>query len=75
MTTYRCYFLDPNGHIEAAETIDAKSLDAAIEHAVAIFEQRSKHYSVEIWQGALRLYASHEAARPLKVEQSDSVRR
>jgi hypothetical protein len=58
MPSYRCYFLDYQDHIQAAENIEADGLDEAIEHTLAMLRQRPQYHSIELWQGALRLCAS-----------------
>jgi hypothetical protein len=60
MPTYRCYFLDYQDHIEAAENIRADCLDEAIDRALAMLKARPHHHCIEIWHGALRLYVSRE---------------
>ena len=62
MPSFRCYFLDYQGHIGAAENFDAEHLDEAIERALAMLKARPHHHSIEIWQRTLRLYASREKA-------------
>jgi hypothetical protein len=56
MPSYRCYFLDQQAHIQAAENIDADALSEAIDKALAMLKQRPHHRSIEIWEGARRLY-------------------
>jgi hypothetical protein len=56
MPSYRCYFLDEQGHVRAAEDIDADALSEAIERALAMLKERDHHRSVEVWDGANRLY-------------------
>jgi hypothetical protein len=60
VTGYRCHFLNSEDNIQAAENIEAERLDEAIDMALARFERRPHHHSIELWQGALRLYASRE---------------
>ena len=57
MPTFRCYFLDENDHIRAAEVFDAATRDEAIEKATASFE-RSQFQAIEIWDGATKVWAS-----------------
>jgi hypothetical protein len=40
----------------AAENIDADALSEAIDKALAMLKQRPHHRSIEIWEGARRLY-------------------
>ena len=56
MATYRCYFLDSQGHIEAAENVEAEALEAAIASALAMLKARPGHHSIELWQGARPIY-------------------
>lgn len=56
MPAYRCYFLDENDHIRAAETIDTDALSEAIDKALVMLKERSHHHAVEIWQGTRKLY-------------------
>ena len=57
MPSYRCYFLDGQDHIKAATDLEADTLAAAIDRALALLETHPEHYAVEIWQGARRLYS------------------
>jgi hypothetical protein len=56
MPSYRCYFLDDAAHIRSTESIDAEALSEALEKALAMLKQRPHHRSIEIWDGAKRLY-------------------
>ena len=56
MDIYRCYFLDTADRIKAAENIEADTLAAAIERALAMLRQRSHHHSIEIWRGGKCVY-------------------
>jgi MEDS: MEthanogen/methylotroph, DcmR Sensory domain len=60
MPTYRCYFLDYQHHIETAKNMEVDCLDEAIERALVMLEARPYNHCIEIWQGAVRLYASEE---------------
>src|SRR5690242_8849391 len=62
MPLYRCYFLDRQDHIQAAENIEAERLDIAVDCALAMLRARPQHNSVEVWQGALRVYCSRAQA-------------
>lgn len=53
---YRCYFLDPEDHIKAAEDIECDALNEAVERALAMLRGRPQHHSIEVWQGARRVY-------------------
>jgi hypothetical protein len=55
MLTFRCYFLDANNHIRAAEVIEAKALGEAIEKGLALL-RASRHQSLEIWEGAVKVF-------------------
>lgn len=63
MSIYRCYFLDDQDHIEAAEDFDADAPDDAIDRARAMLKGRAHHHAVEVWQGARRLYAMSDPIR------------
>jgi hypothetical protein len=56
MRVYRCYFLNEWGRTEADENIEAHALDEAVDRALALLRQQSKHKAVEIWEGPNRLY-------------------
>ena len=62
MVVCRCYFLDAEDHIKAAEEIEAVSSAEAIERALAMLEDRPQHHGIEIWEGARRLFASRRDA-------------
>jgi hypothetical protein len=53
---YHCYFLNERGRTEADENIEAHALDEAVDRALALLRQQSKHKAVEIWEGPNRLY-------------------
>jgi hypothetical protein len=57
MPTFPCYFLDDEDHIRSAEVIDAKALGDAIEKELMSL-RRSRHPSVEIWEGATKVFRS-----------------
>jgi hypothetical protein len=61
MPIYRCYFLDRQERIRAAENIETERLDQAVELAQAMLKERPQHRSVEVWEGTLRAYASRES--------------
>jgi hypothetical protein len=56
MQIYRCYFLDETDHIEAFEVIEVASLREGIDRALAMLKARPQHRSVELWDGARRVY-------------------
>lgn len=56
MRSYRCYFLDEEAHIQAAENVDADVLSEAVDKALTMLKQRPHHRSVEVWECARRLY-------------------
>lgn len=60
MNDYRCYFLNSQDRIVAVEIIQADRLEAAIDHSLTLLGQRPGDYFIELWDGALRLYASRE---------------
>jgi hypothetical protein len=53
--TFRCYFLDADNRIRAAEIIDAKGLDDAIEKGLAMLRQ-SRYPAIEVWEGATKVF-------------------
>ena len=55
MPAFRCYLLDANDHIRAAEVIDAKALGDAIEKGLAMLRQ-SRFEGLEIWEGATKVF-------------------
>ena len=56
MHLYRCFFLNEGDHIRAAEIIEADAVGEAIGKARIMLRERPEHRTVEIWQGARRLY-------------------
>jgi hypothetical protein len=60
MAPYRCYFLDRDYRIAAAEIIDAGELPEAIERAAALLRDRPRHHSIELWRGATLVYRPEE---------------
>jgi hypothetical protein len=64
MPTYRCYFLDKRDHIKAAADLEADALAAVIDKALVLLKKRPEHHSIEIWQGAQRLYPSRGEEPP-----------
>ena len=60
MVDYRCYFLNSQDRIKAAVDIQADRLEEAIERGLAALSERTDHQSIELWRGAVRLYASRE---------------
>ena len=55
MASFRCYFLDSDDHIRAAEVIEAKALGEAIEKGLAMLRQ-SRFEGLEIWEGATKVF-------------------
>ena len=53
--TFRCYFLDTDNRIRAAEVIDAQGLGEAIEKGLAMLRQ-SPYPAIEIWEGAMKVF-------------------
>ena len=56
MHVYRCYFLNSEDRIEAFEVIEAETLREGIDRALAMLKARPQHRSVELWDGARRVY-------------------
>jgi len=63
MHIYRCFFLNEDDHIKAAEIIEADAVSEAIDKALVMLRERPEHRTVEIWEGARRLYRADEQAR------------
>ena len=61
MPTFRCYFLDDKDHIQNAEVIDAEALDEAIEKGLILL-RRSRHQSLEMWEGATKVFPTSALA-------------
>ncbi len=59
MPSYRCYFLDGQDHIKAVADLEADALAEPIDRALVLLKARPQHHSIEIWQGAQRLYPTH----------------
>jgi len=55
MTIFRCYFLDDDDRIQAAEVIEAQGLGEAIEKGLALL-RRSRYPAMEIWEGATKVF-------------------
>ena len=53
---YRCYFLDAADHIQAATDIEAEALSEAIDRGLAMLRERPQSRSIEMWQGAQKVY-------------------
>ena len=61
MNAMRCYFLK-NGVIRAIEIVRCPSDEAAIEHALQMFEERKEEFAgFELWDGN-RLVHQHPAS-------------
>jgi hypothetical protein len=56
MPTFRCYFLDGDGHIKSRTEIEVDGLPQAIEQALKLLKEQPEGRAVEVWQGAQRLY-------------------
>ncbi len=63
MNFYRCFFLNEDDHIKAAEIIEADAVSEAIDKALVMLRERPEHRTVEIWEGGRRLYRADEQAR------------
>jgi hypothetical protein len=61
LAQYRCYFVDQDGHIRAAQNVEAEILDAALEQARRLLAARGDSLGLEIWQGTSRLYPPKDA--------------
>ena len=68
MHIYRCFFLNEGGHIRAAELIEAETLSEVIDRASVMLRERPQYRSVEIWEGARKLYTGDELARSDQTE-------
>lgn len=63
MRKYRCYFLDAQSHIIAAEIIECAD-DAAAQEAAARLLNDRQHHAAELWDGSRRVARlEREAAR------------
>jgi hypothetical protein len=56
MHIYRCFFLSDGDHIKAVEIIEADAVSEAIDKAQIMLRERPQHRTVEIWEGARKLY-------------------
>jgi hypothetical protein len=56
MPDFRCYFLDADERIRAAQDIEADAASAAVARVLEMLKERPHHRSVEVWQGARRVY-------------------
>jgi hypothetical protein len=54
MAKYRCYFLDAQSHIVAAEVIDCPD-DASAQQAAAQMLRSRQHHAIELWDGPRRV--------------------
>ena len=63
MNFYRCFFLNEDDHIKAAEIIEADAVSEAIDKALVMLRERPQHRTVEIWEGGRRRYRADEPAR------------
>jgi hypothetical protein len=55
--------LDAQNDISASESVEADTLTEATERALAMLKSRPHHRSIEIWQGARRLYPTETVSR------------
>ena len=63
MHIYRCFFLNEDDHIKAAEIIEADAIGEVIDKARVMLRERPQHRTVEIWEGGRRLYRAYEAEK------------
>ena len=56
MRGYRCFLLNRAGRIEAAEVVEAKTDDDALAAALRLIEQQSHYATVEVWEGARKVF-------------------
>ena len=56
MPSYRCYFIGRDDHIQAAENIDADDIGEAVERGLVMLKERPQYRSIELWEGAERVY-------------------
>ena len=70
MHIFRCYFLDDQEHITVSENIEADTLVEATDRAHAMLRGRPHHRSIEIWQGARRLYPVEAIGRAVEAGHS-----
>lgn len=61
MNLYRCYFLDAMYHVRAEEDFEADAPAPAIKRALAMLRERPHHHSIELWQGARKVYPDNLA--------------
>jgi hypothetical protein len=59
---FRCFFLNVDGKIEAAEELRAETVGDALELARAAFAQHDRFPAFELWQGAQRLHVEARVA-------------
>jgi hypothetical protein len=60
MASFRCYFLDANDRIRAAEDIETEALGQAIEQGLAML-RRTPYQAVEIWEGTMKVFPASTA--------------
>lgn len=56
MRYYRCYFLDADGHVLAAEVVQADTDEEALARAAEMLSGRPHYRSIEVWDGARRIF-------------------
>lgn len=64
MPSYRCFFIGPDDHIAGPpEVIEADALSTAIDLALAMLQARPHHRTIELWEGAKRVYPVRDEKR------------
>jgi hypothetical protein len=53
---YRCYFLDPKGHILSSQNIIAETEEEALSTARDSYSARAHHDGFELWGGTRKLH-------------------
>jgi hypothetical protein len=56
MQSYRAFFLNLAGRIEAVEIVEAESDNDALLKTVELAARQSRYSAVEVWEGARRLF-------------------
>lgn len=52
---YRCHFFDSTGKISESESIECFSDEQAVVAALRMWEQRTDHSGMELWDGERRI--------------------
>jgi hypothetical protein len=63
MHLYRCFFLNEDNCIKAAEIIEADAVGEAIDEALVMLRERPRYSAVEVWDGARKLYPTDRPKR------------